>query len=84
MAEPSLYDYIKQSRLIQPDQAFRVDEASSTITYLGFAVPGTLDSAALWQIRKITVSGTITTQQLADGNANFDNIWDNRAALSYS
>jgi len=59
------------------------EEASSTIAYLGKALPGVLSSEALWRISKIdTSSGIITT--FADGNSNFDNIWDNRAALSYS
>lgn len=59
------------------------DEASATIAYLGKALPGTLTSEALWRVSKInTTSGVITTW--ADGNSNFDNIWDNRASLSYS
>lgn len=61
-----------------------VDEASSTVTYLGKAVPSSITSAAVWQIQRISVSGTITAIELADGNAKFDNIWNNRASLSYS
>lgn len=59
-----------------------VDSAVSTTFYLGKAAPGTLTSAANWQIMKIsTASGTITTW--ADGNSDFDNIWDNRQSLTY-
>lgn len=63
--------------------ATRIDEASATVTYIGKADPGTASSAASWQIQKVdTTSGTVIT--FADGNSNFDNIWDNRASLSYS
>ena len=66
-----------------PAYATRIDEASATVTYIGNAATGTATSAATWQVKKIDdSSGTVITW--ADGNANFDNIFDNRAALSYS
>ena len=61
-----------------------IDDASSTVTYVGLADPGSATSAAVWQIKKLTTSGSVTTVTLADGNSNFDNVWDNRASLSYS
>ncbi len=65
--------------------AQRYDDAGSGIRYYGEAVPGSLTSAAVWKISRMDISAdpdfTITW---ADGNGNFDNIWDNRAALSYS
>lgn len=63
--------------------AVRVDEASATVTYVGEAGPGAATSAAKWRIKKIdTTSGTAVTW--ADGNVLFDNVWDDRAALTYS
>lgn len=61
-----------------------VDEASATVTYVGETKPGTSSASALWRIRKITESGTITTVAFADGDDQFDNVWDDRASLSYS
>jgi predicted ribonuclease YlaK len=61
-----------------------VDESSATLTYVGEAATGTTLSAALWRIKRITVSGTITTIEWANGNGSFANIWNNRASLSYS
>lgn len=66
------------------DETIKVDEASSTVIYQGFAIFGSLTSEAVWQIKKIEESGTVTTVTYADGNDDYDNIWDNRAALSYS
>jgi hypothetical protein len=62
----------------------RVDEASTTITYIGKAVVGTSEASAFWQIQRVSVSGSVSTFTYADGNENFDNIWNNRASLSYS
>lgn len=64
--------------------AERIDVASATVTYIGEAVVGTLGSAAAWRIQRVTVSGTVTSIEWADGNVNDDNVWDNRASLSYS
>jgi len=63
--------------------ALQIDHASATITYIGEAEPGSATSAAVWRIRRVdTSSGTTVTW--ADGNQNFDNIWDNRIGLTYS
>jgi hypothetical protein len=60
-----------------------VDEASTTVTYFGEAIPGTSLSSALWRIKRLTVSGTVTITEWADGNGNFDNVWNDRASLTY-
>lgn len=60
-------------------------EAQGLQEYIGEAEPGSATSAAVWRIRKLVYSGTQLTEILwADGNTKFDNIWDNRASLSYS
>ncbi len=62
----------------------KVDEPSASLTYIGKALNGKATSAAAWQIQRISVSGTVTTIDNADGDRLFDNVWDNRASLSYS
>lgn len=64
--------------------AMRVDEPSSTVTYIGKANVATSNASATWQIFKITVSGTVTSFTWADGDSNYDNVWNDRASLSYS
>ena len=61
-------------------------DASNNLQYLGKAFNGTAQSDALWQIKKLSydASNNLTDIQLEGGNAQFDAIWDNRAALSYS
>lgn len=66
-----------------PDDAVIIDETSSTTyTYFGFAVPATATSAAKWKVKRLTNSTSTFTW--ADGDDQYDNIWDNRASLSYS
>lgn len=74
----------RAKRVVSPSLATKVDEADASTTYIGTAVIGAATSSALWQIKKVSVSGTVTTITWADGNDNYDNIWDNRASLSYS
>ncbi len=63
--------------------AIILDESASPITYIGTANPGTFTSEATWQIKRMDeTSGLVIT--FADGNANFDNIWDDRTSLIYS
>lgn len=66
-----------------PARATRIDEASTSLTYIGSANPGTVDAATSWQIKRIN-SANPTAITFADGNANFDNQWTNRGSLSYS
>jgi hypothetical protein len=61
-----------------------IDEASASVTYVGRAVAGTATSAASWQVSKFTLTGAVLVQETADGDFLFNNIWDNRASLTYS
>lgn len=51
------------------------------ITYVGEATPGAATTDSLWRIQKITIAGTLTTVKWA--SSKFDQIWDNRASLTY-
>lgn len=64
--------------------AVQLDEASSSVTYVGGAAPGSATSSAAWQIKKITTTGADIAITWADGDAEFDNVWDDRATLTYS
>ncbi len=67
---------------------FIIDEVSSTLTYVGSAGSGVSTSQPFWKIMRISKSSTsfpiITMIEMADGNNEYDNIWDNRASLNYS
>lgn len=64
-----------------PPLAIRLDDGA-TYLYVGKAAVGTLNGDSVWQIQRITQADT--TVEWADGDADFDNVWDNRASLSYS
>ena len=58
-----------------------LDKASDTVTYVGVAARGTATSAAAWKIFKLdTTSGL--SKKWASGA--YDQVWDNRASLTYS
>jgi len=61
-------------------------DVNGNLIYQGQAVPGSAKSAAVWKIKKFTYDGSsnLTDIQFADGNNDFDNIWNNRASLNYS
>ena len=65
--------------------AKRVDFVGDTTIYKAEAVVGSLDTSAVWRIRKITIaSDSDIIEQWANGNANFINIWNDRVSLSYT
>lgn len=66
------------------DYTKRVDFVGETLIYKGFAAVGSSESASVWKIIRVTLSGDDVTEEYADGNSNFDNAWDNRLSLSYS
>jgi len=79
------FDKKKQSlKTSAPSIKTLIDKVDSNTTYVGEAVIGTATSKAKWRIKKLTTSGTVTQILYADGNDNFDNIWDNRTSLDYS
>ena len=59
------------------------DTGVGGVIYVGFSEFGSDTSMPKWKIKKVTEVGTITTIQYADGNTKFDNIWDDRATLTY-
>lgn len=67
--------------------AQQVDFVTKDLIYRAEADPGTATSAALWRIRKIDIDNASkgdVSITWADGNDSFDNVWDDRAILSYS
>lgn len=64
--------------------AARVDEAPGGVTYVGTAAAGALPGAATWRIKRLTESGGDVTVEWADGDTDYDNIWNDRASLTYS
>lgn len=68
----------------QVEYAQRIDEASATVTYIGKAEPGSAESAPVWQIKRVQIVGTETETTWADGDVQFNNVWDSRASISYA
>lgn len=62
----------------------RFDEASASVTYVGEARAGLLDSEVGWRIYKFETVSTITTKKWAQGTLDYDKVWDDRASYSYS
>lgn len=61
----------------------RIDEVSATLTYVGEAPTGASPSSPVWRISRIQTLGAETIIQYANGNTNWNSVWDNRAALTY-
>lgn len=61
-------------------------DSGGRMEYIGYATPGTAESASLWFIKKLTydVAGFQTDELFANGNAMFDKVWTARTTYSYS
>ena len=60
------------------------DFSTSDTLYRGWANVGSSSASAVWRIQRISISDGVYTFEWADGDADFDNVWDDRASLSYS
>ena len=76
-------DAINGSSTAFSGNLLQVDSVGQT-TYLGYATAGTSTSAGTWAIKKIVESGNDAVITWADGDKDYNNIWDNRLSLSYS
>jgi len=66
------------------EEPFLTDEVTIPGAVIkGFAPAGSDPSAAVWAIQKLTSENGITSNKWADGNKNFDNVWNDRATLTY-
>lgn len=64
--------------------AWTISDSDGTDMYYGYALfLGADTSEPVWRIRKETGTGTVIKVQWADGNGNYDNVWDDRASLTY-
>lgn len=66
----------------------KIDDTTTTdMIYIGKAAltgSAVATSSAVWQIKRLDSSSLALDKKWADGNDSFDNIWDNRASLTYS
>lgn len=82
---PSTED--KQDSLISGTSKLVGDESpmiatSGVYVYIGKAAPGSSTASAVWKIKRLdTTSGIVG--EWADGDTNYDNVWDNYASLTY-
>lgn len=61
----------------------RTNSGNSNLDYIGKADIGTATSANSWQIQRLD-STTNLDILWADGDAKYNNIWDNRESISFS
>ena len=74
------------------DMYFLGDYTGTNLIYKGFARPGSATSAAVWQIAKLAYDGSNNLTSIkwpqdlvtAKPSNDYQFIWDNRAALTYS
>ena len=65
--------------------AKQTDFVTDNLIYRGEAAVGSATSASAWRIRKLIIGNDgDVSETWADGNANFDNVWDDRLSLTYS
>lgn len=56
---------------------------SGAYTYIGKAAIGSSTASAVWQVKRLDTT-TLLDVKWADGDASFNNVYDNYASLSYS
>lgn len=63
----------------------KFDGEDPTVNYIGESSFGTATSTPTWRIFRLSYTGTGSfTLDYADGDDLFDNVWDDRASLTYS
>ena len=65
------------------NQDIMYEEVDANTAYLGLAAIDSLSSAPVWQIKKLDYTTGVSVKW-ADGNSNFDNVWDDRATITYT
>lgn len=61
----------------------KIDEASSTVSYIGITNQGNTDAAPVWTIIKSTLVGTETSYEVPVGITPGRAVWDDRTTYTY-
>jgi hypothetical protein len=61
----------------------RLDQVSDTLFYVGKALIGKVDADANWLIIRYTQTGSVLMSEYANGSEAFDQVWNDRATLTY-
>jgi len=69
--------------LTSTKEPLRIDESNPNVIYKGWALPDSNTNEEKWAIQKISRIDNVIIYEWADGNDNYDNIWDNRYELPY-
>lgn len=67
-----------------PEKTIYQSAQVGDVTYIGIAETGATTGEAKWKICKQDVSSGELVMTFADGNTNYDNIWDDHLTLTYS
>jgi hypothetical protein len=65
-------------------EASIVHQVNNNTTYQGYALPGSKTSDPVWAIQKAVTDKGTTSYLWAEGNKDFDKIWDKRMELNYA
>lgn len=65
------------------EKAVIIDTVSTALTYIGKAATKQTESSPFWSIRRLSTTGGVLKIEWADGDEEYDNIWTNRASLTY-
>lgn len=62
-----------------------IDETNPDCVYIGWTdTIGGSTGAKIWRIKRIIKSGSITSIGFASSTTDFNQVWNNRASLTYS
>lgn len=78
-----LRDIRKQGANAAKIEPIYTDESNPNTIYKGWAKALGNGADPIWAIQKITRAADVVTLEWADGNQQYDNIWDNRLQLQY-
>lgn len=81
----SIVDLINSIRLELEVKYTKLIDKDGTVTYIGEAEPNSAANSAVWRIYRVDETNDPDIEiKWADGDANFDKIWDERDVYSYS
>ena len=68
-------------KTVKPVLSLVLDESVTDILYIGEASFGSLESGAVWLIKKVDLSSGV---KITFASQEFNQVWDDRVSLTYS
>lgn len=80
---PNYMDVFRRANFINDVDSRATDSPDSGVTYIGYSIPGVLETEPYWLIKKIDITSTTTFTRYSNTGKTYTDVWSDRTGLTF-